>query len=175
MNCHDVMDKLYDALGGGMPTFVEQLEIRVHLLFCPDCAEAASQLEIAKTSLREDFFPSAADMESSPGGSIEDSIMLKIAAEEFETGDLLDKDYEETGAPAGVSLRGWVITGCIVLVSLSTSFFGMDFNTVASTGGDSFLLPMGITIGAVITSYGALFIASHLKELSNRFGLHDPH
>jgi hypothetical protein len=35
----------------------------------------------------------------------------------------------------------------------------------------SYLLPVGITIGIVLTSYGALFIGSHLKELSERFGL----
>ena len=36
----------------------------------------------------------------------------------------------------------------------------------------SFLLPVGITIGVVLTTYGALFIGSHLKELSERFGLY---
>jgi hypothetical protein len=35
----------------------------------------------------------------------------------------------------------------------------------------SFLLPVGITFGIVLTSYGALFIGSHLEEFSERFGL----
>jgi hypothetical protein len=35
----------------------------------------------------------------------------------------------------------------------------------------SFLLPVGITVGIVLTSYGALFIGGHLKELSERFRL----
>jgi hypothetical protein len=30
---------------------------------------------------------------------------------------------------------------------------------------------VGITIGIVLTCYGALFIGSHLKELMERFGL----
>jgi len=30
---------------------------------------------------------------------------------------------------------------------------------------------MGITIGIILTTYGALFIGSHLKQLSERFGL----
>jgi hypothetical protein len=48
----------------------------------------------------------------------------------------------------------------------------MDFIKVADTQGSSFLLPVGITIGAVLTGYGALFIGSHLKELSSRFRIH---
>jgi hypothetical protein len=47
----------------------------------------------------------------------------------------------------------------------------MDFEKVAHRQGSSFLIPVGITIGVVVTGYGALFIASHLKELSERFGL----
>jgi hypothetical protein len=47
----------------------------------------------------------------------------------------------------------------------------MDFGTVADHWGSSFLLPIGITVGAVVSAYGALFIGSHLKELSHRFNL----
>jgi hypothetical protein len=48
----------------------------------------------------------------------------------------------------------------------------MDFINIADTQGSSFLLPVGITIGAVVTGYGAFFIGSHLKELSSRFRIH---
>jgi len=57
------------------------------------------------------------------------------------------------------------------MVSLITAFFGLDFKNLASESGISFLLPMGITIGIILTTYGALFISSHLNELSERFGL----
>jgi hypothetical protein len=43
---------------------------------------------------------------------------------------------------------------------------------VADHWGSSFLLPIGITIGAIVSAYGALFSGSHLKELSSRFNLH---
>jgi hypothetical protein len=33
------------------------------------------------------------------------------------------------------------------------------------------MIPIGITIGIMLTGYGALFIGSHLKEFSERFGL----
>jgi hypothetical protein len=47
----------------------------------------------------------------------------------------------------------------------------MNFVAIANSEGSSFLLPVGITIGIVLTCYGALFIGSHLKELSSRFRL----
>jgi hypothetical protein len=65
-----------------------------------------------------------------------------------------------------------VITGLIVLISLASAFLGLDFDKVARAGGSSVLLPLGLTIGVVVTGYGALFIGSHLKELSEHFRLH---
>jgi hypothetical protein len=47
----------------------------------------------------------------------------------------------------------------------------MDFIHIAQEQGLSFLLPLGITVGVVLTCYGALFIGSHLKELSKHFNL----
>ena len=81
----------------------------------------------------------------------------------------IEKKAEEL---PGFSLRIWVITGFFVLLSLSSSFFGVDFVKIANAEGLSFLLPVGLTVGMVLTCYGALFIGSHLKELSARFGLH---
>jgi hypothetical protein len=78
---------------------------------------------------------------------------------------------EKTDAPAGFSLRGWVLIGFFVLLSLSSSFFGLNFMEIADAEGLSFLLPVGLTIGMVLTCYGALFIGSHLNELSTRFRL----
>ena len=90
--------------------------------------------------------------------------MAKVAAEEIEA--------EETYAvPGGISTRAWVISGFIIFISLATAFFSFDFQNIASETGISFLLPVGIIVGIILTTYGALFIGSHLKELSERFGL----
>jgi hypothetical protein len=48
----------------------------------------------------------------------------------------------------------------------------MEFARMIPDLASSFLLPIGITIGVIVTGYGALFIGSHRKELSDRFGLH---
>jgi hypothetical protein len=83
-----------------------------------------------------------------------------------------EEDLPQTeDIPGGLSTRGWVIAGFIILVSMATAFFGLDFQKLAQETGTSFLLPIGITIGIVLTTYGALFIGSHLQELSERFGL----
>ncbi len=37
--------------------------------------------------------------------------------------------------------------------------------------GDSFRLPFAVTLGLAMTAYCALFIASHLDELAERFKL----
>jgi hypothetical protein len=156
MNCHDVMDRVYEFDGNESPPFFTHLRIQLHLLHCSRCAGEIEGLENARLLMKESFFPPA------PGG-LEERIMRSIALEEPE---------EACPEIAGFSFRSWVITGLIILVSLSTSFLGMDFIKVANHWGSSFLLPIGLTIGAVISAYGALFVGSHLKELSDRFNLH---
>jgi hypothetical protein len=158
------MDKrdafLGDAFSGEKPfSFLDRLEVAIHVLFCPSCAEKIARLEAAEDLMRTGFFPSAP--------SLGDAVMSRI----MEEPDRVMPEIVQEGPPE-LSLRRWVITGFIVLVSLGTAFFGINFEKVAQSQGASFLLPVGLTIGVVITSYGALFIASHLKELTDRFGLH---
>jgi hypothetical protein len=134
--------------------FLTQLRISIHLFFCSCCAEEVKKMELLHSVMIDDFFPPAPDLE--------DAVMQKISAERINAQVSQD-------TPAGLSFRTWVIIGCFVLLSLSTAFFGMDFIKVADAQGSSFLLPVGITIGALLTGYGAFFIGSHLKELSSRF------
>jgi hypothetical protein len=154
---------VYEYSGNGsdselaMPLF-SQLQVWLHTIVCPDCAQEIERFEVTKAIMREDFFP------SSP--ALENTIMARITAEEEQ-----EEDIETYAIPGGISTRGWVIAGLIILISMVTAFFGFDFRNVANESGISFMLPMGITIGCVLTTYGAFFIASHLKELSERFGL----
>jgi hypothetical protein len=69
-----------------------------------------------------------------------------------------------------VSFRTWLLTGLALLVSLPSAYFGIG-GLVPSGGTPAFMLPVGITVGAVITAFGALFTACHIKELSARLGL----
>jgi hypothetical protein len=151
------MDKTYEFAGDPLP-LLSRLEIAFHVIFCPRCAADILRLETARAILGTDFLP--------PSPALEDAIMRQIYAATVELPDLTAESARD------FSLRSWVVTGLIVLFSLATSFFGVDFANVATSSGSSFLLPVGLVIGAVITGYGAIFIGSHLKELSDRFGIH---
>jgi len=116
------------------------------------------RFELCNKILSTDFFP--------PSPGLEDAIMAAVAAEE---GKLLEAEAAQWSG--GFSTRGWVIAGIVMLVSLATAFFNLDFNRLALDAGRSFLVPVGITTGIALTCYGALFIGSHLKELTERFDL----
>jgi hypothetical protein len=161
MTCNALLDKIYEFDGGGPLPLRDRLQIALHVVFCARCAESAARLEAARDMMRAGFFP--------PPPDISGSVMDIIRAEAFDM--TADMPFEEEELSPAVSWGGWVITGVVVLFSLATSFMGMDFISVAAVQGASFLLPVGITIGVVVTVYGALFIGSHLEELSERFRL----
>jgi hypothetical protein len=152
MNCSKIMDLVYEH-EDPMPLF-NQAQVWIHTLFCPSCAQKIERLIETRNIMKEDFFP--------PSPGLEDSIMAKVALEE---------ELPQTVSAGGLSTRGWVIAGLIIFISLATAFFGFDFKRIVGETGTSFLIPASITIGIVLTTYGAFFIGSHLKELSERFGL----
>jgi hypothetical protein len=153
MKCETVMEKILASGGEPFPLGV-YLRISAHLLFCSRCTEELKLLNEAGEIMKTGFLP--------PSPDFTEPLMALIEEEET----------EEPGVfPQGFSTRSWIITGVIILVSLASSFFGMDFIQVASSQGNSFLFPLGLTIGLVLSCYGALFIGSHLKELSARFKL----
>jgi hypothetical protein len=165
MTCDDLLDRVYEYSGCPLPLPL-RLRVKLHCLFCPQCAQELERFNLAQDILQHDFFPPAPDLA--------DTVMFRIRAE----GPLLAEDSPEAllfdpqpRYGEGISFRNWVIAGLILFLSFSSAFLGMDFIKIAAAEGSSYLLPLGITIGAVLTSYGALFIGSHLKELSERFGL----
>jgi len=159
MSCEKILDKVYEYSGDpDAMSLVTRIRIGLHLLVCPNCAQEVERFEVCRDILHSEFLPPAPDLE--------DAVMAMIAAEEGEAIEM-----EEADLPGGFSTRGWIIAGLVMLVSLATAFFGLDFNKVAFAAGVSFMIPVGITIGIALTCYGALFVGSHLKEFSERFGL----
>ena len=155
MDCHTVMDTVYESDKDSSLPIITQLRIGLHLLLCPSCSEEMKNLRHVEEIMKTDFLP--------PSPEFGDLLMERLCEETVME--------EEINAPAGFSFRGWVIIGFFILLSLSSTFFGINFVLIANTEGLSFLLPVGLTIGLVLTCYGALFIGSHLKKLSTRFGL----
>ncbi|MCL2412181.1 MAG: peptidoglycan-binding protein [Treponema sp.] len=165
MNCSKIMDLVYEYSGNNhraaleMPLFL-QIRVGLHTLTCQNCARQIELFKKTRNILSTDFFP--------PSPNMEDSIMAKLYFEETEN----EKQSESACAfPGGLHTRGWIIAGIVIMVSLVTAFFGLDFQYIANESGMSFMLPMGMTIGIALTVYGVFFIGSHLKELSERFGL----
>ena len=156
MDCRTVMDAVDLSEKDELLPLLTRVRVELHLLVCPQCARELKSLRRLEDVMKSDFFPDCPDFEKPVMECLRDEAVPE----------------EKIDAPAGFSFRGWVLIGFFVLLSLSSSFFGNSFGVIANEEGLSFLLPVGITIGIVLTCYGALFIASHLKELSTRFGLH---
>jgi hypothetical protein len=153
MSCAKILDLVYEQ--EDMSLF-NRIRVGLHLMVCPDCAQEVERFEVCRDILHNDFMFPAPDLE--------DAVMSMISAEE-------EAEAMEAEAPGGFSTKGWIIAGIVMLVSLATVFFGLEFNKVALIAGMAFTIPIGITIGLALTSYGALFIGSHLKDLTERFGL----
>jgi hypothetical protein len=168
MDCREIMDLVYEYDGDDSAPLFVKVRLWFHAVFCSRCAREMKRYAAARETLHAGFFSSVPDLE--------ESIMARIFAEpdtENCDGYEIMQDEEERLAPMeeGISFRSWVINGLIVFFSLSTSFFSLNFNKLAVSQDLSFLLPMGITIGLVLTVYCAVFIGSHIKELSEKFGL----
>ena len=155
MDCRTAMEAVDLSEKDEILSLLTRIRIELHLLFCNKCTEELRNLQYLEEIMKTDFIPHCPDFEKT---------VMECLYEEADP-------EEEIDAPAGFSFRGWVLIGFFVLLSLSSSFFGISFGIIANEEGLSFLLPVGITIGIVLTCYGALFIGSHLKELSTRFGL----
>jgi len=154
MSCAKILDLVYEQ--EDMSLF-NRIRVGLHLMVCPDCAQEVERFEVCRDILHNDFMFPAPD--------IEDSVLSMISDE----GENVEACEAEV--PGGFSIKGWIIAGIVMLVSLATVFFGLEFNKIALIAGIAFTIPIGITIGIALTSYGALFIGSHLKDLSERFGL----
>ena len=156
MKCDNALDVVYGE--EDTPSLGKRLSLAFHIIFCKNCASHLEKYEEARAFMGAGFFP--------PSPDFSDSIMDRIYNESFD--EETDEQFMEAG---GFSVKGWIIAGIIMLLSLTTVFFVQDFISIARDQGSSFLLPMGILTGIVITGYGALFIGSHLKEFSDRFKL----
>ena len=69
--------------------------------------------------MKADFFPPCPDFQEPVMECLFDDATLE----------------EKTDAPTGFSLRGWVLIGFFMLLSLSSSFFGISFGEIANNEG----------------------------------------
>lgn len=153
MTCQRATE-LIDQYGGeaSIP-LLPRLRLAFHLSYCKGCAQESARLRRVYTFLRTDYIPEAPDLS--------DAIMNEICApQETETLD---------GEP--VSLKNWVLVGVIVFFSLLLSSVGLEFSAPGILLRSNLLLPITLTLGFGVTIYGGVFIATHMEDFSERFGL----
>lgn len=163
MRCDDIVNLVIDHDGDEELSFFKRFLVETHLFFCPHCASALRRWRLGRDLLSS----SCLDPELNSGFEVpglSDAIMKNILAE-------AEDDSSLPGAEV-LSFRRWVIAGCVIVASLVSVFFCLDFMELFAVSGLSLMIPMGVTIGIIISAYSALFIGSHLKELSERFRLH---
>jgi hypothetical protein len=162
MTCDKVLDVLYYQDNGEYPngrfSFMMRFLIALHIRRCPKCAAHLRALQSVSACLKEDFFP--------PATGIASEIMARVRED-----GLLENTPQENAAPP---LRTWLTVGLTILLFLSSASIGIDYLAPVNVRTVSFMLSVGITVGGVITAFGAIFIGSHIAELSKWLGLH-PH
>ncbi|MDL2228792.1 peptidoglycan-binding protein [Treponema sp. OttesenSCG-928-L16] len=159
MNCDKLTDLIYESDEDASPSLWTRFRVIFHAVHCRHCSEKIRRLEMTKDVLVRDFFP--------PTGGFDELIMGRIYAE-------MEENPEESHDT--VPFRSWIITGVVIVASLLSALFGINSRHLADFFGTSFILPLGLTIGCIISIYGILFIGTHLeelKELGERFRLHE--
>ncbi|MDR2601499.1 MAG: hypothetical protein LBC53_03485 [Spirochaetaceae bacterium] len=126
-----------------------------HIFVCKTCAEKRRRFLLVEHIFETGFF-------QQPRFSREDAVMQAVFAKDAEA-------VKKT--PEYVSVTAWIFAGVLIVASLLSVYFNGDFEFMAASGGFHFLTAIAITIGAVITVYSAIFIATHLDMLCKKFGL----
>ncbi|MDR0910474.1 MAG: hypothetical protein LBM77_11995 [Spirochaetaceae bacterium] len=139
-----------------MPLLLK-LEWHIHSLFCTNCARELYVEESLKELSFSDMFFSETPLES----NLEDIIMAKVSLEPY----MNEASHE-------ISYRRWIVSGLVVLFSFALGIYGLGLHSTPVFEETTYLMATGITIGIIISVYAALFIGSHVKELSERFHLH---
>jgi hypothetical protein len=163
LDCRQIFAGFYDDnydgnddSGGIAEMLLFRLRRQTHLFLCPDCAREERRLKIASRLMENDFFPSAPDLS--------DSIMALVRNEEI---PLLSAERHT------VPLRGWVIAGFFLLLSLISAYFSGNILNIDTLKSSSYMLPAGIVVGMIVITYGSIFIGTHLDELRKKFGVGD--
>ncbi|GMO46677.1 MAG: hypothetical protein Ta2B_28380 [Termitinemataceae bacterium] len=171
MKCETIQDYLFQLMFAGnereeicFQRFVKRLLITLHLLHCENCGEFKRVIGKTSEIMASDFLP-----QSEVNTEVSDAVMNIINRQNSTIADLRPQQSWSEPDTDTFSLQTWVVSGLIIMISLLSAYFSI--NLLSSQEILDFIVPIAITIGSVITAYGAIFIGTHLKELSKRFGI----
>jgi len=131
----------------------QPLRIRLHLLFCPNCRKEAARMASLLADMRS-FEPVPEDFDMTY------CIMRSILA--------LHSNVPIEAK--NVSMLKWIAAGLLILFSMVVVRFSKTYIWIKAAYGDYFEAPMYLVFGIILTVYIALFIASHIDELSHFTG-----
>ncbi len=160
MTCDRAMDLLIDEDHGEPIPLIDSIRLRFHLRSCAGCVAEADRLRSCAAVLVSGFLPPVPDL----ADSIMAAVRLEVAAQAVRA--------VEEAAEEHVSYRNWVFGGAIIFASLAVFPLGQASGWLVRLLGSDLTFPIALTLGVVLTAYCALFIGSHLDELTERFGLH---
>ncbi len=121
-----------------------------HLASCPTCVASETAFGDALSWFRAEGLPKAPDLSLS---------VMKAIALEAESGE------------TPVSIGKWFTILVIMIGAMSLSPIGATFAWLQARFGQLFLVPLFLTFGIAVTIYCACFIASHLDDLAQRWGI----
>ncbi|GMO37119.1 MAG: hypothetical protein Ta2F_13290 [Termitinemataceae bacterium] len=184
MKCQKIQDYLYGmhtrSYDGVPVDFIspfDKLRLTLHLLNCPVCSAHKELIKKTHAVIRQNFFE---QVPSETSAVFADSVMEMIynrseqnanetvAIEQSEC--LMNTIDDVKTDDEIISIRAWIITGVLIFLSLFAAYFGVNL-LHTDPQNIKFLLYIGLTVGGVITAYSAIFIGSHLQELSAKFGI----
>jgi hypothetical protein len=122
---------------------------RLHVSHCGLCRAEIERLESARLGLLS-LLPE-------PAGECSIRIMAAV--------HLAKRPRREVG------FREWIVSFLVLLLSMLLAPLGSDFHWIKALFGTDFLIPFSLFFGVALTIYCALFIASHMDFLSERFGI----
>ncbi len=120
-------------------------KVRIHTFFCPVCSGEIMQLMLMFRLLEE---KSIWEMDK----DIKDNVMDKI-------------QRQSVFAEKRISGLKWVVIGIIIFASMFLINFSESFMWLKEQFGSSFVIPMSIVLGLVLTVYLMLFTSSNIDFL----------
>ena len=141
MNCKKTIDRYLQS------EHIEKVPwmVRLHTLFCPYCRKEVQAMQKKYNELtKEHPFEMHRDISA--------SIMLEVMQSPIQ--------YEKQ-----ISYFNWISVGIVIIASRFLITFSDTYQWLNRVFGGNFEVPLNIVLGSVISTYAALFIGSHLKDM----------
>ncbi len=155
MNCNEIIKKIMEA----DPNQPFSEEIQEHIMNCNKCAQTARETERVIALLQRN---NTVDVPP----NLPEEIMKSVYCIQEKEGIVPVKEHK-------MPLFNWIGAGFIILCSIMLLQFSTAFRWVKEAFGGTIEIAIGILLGSAVTIYALVFIATHVKSISDFFGVRD--